>query len=245
MRRGAGFALLFVVVFTLVLAVRLPLRWVLPLLPKTLHCLQPEGTLWSGGCRGLVLLPTALVFDEFDWAWRPARLLHGRLAFAVRVRRLDASASGVLQWTPGRIEILDAAGVGTLQPGLPPPLAGWTGRVAVEGLRLRLLGGRLDALDGQLEAHGLRSPQGIDWGSYRVSLPRSSGGDIAPGEIASLDGPLLLKGSVAVKPAERSWQLDVRLAVQPGADPALANALGALGAPDAEGLRPLSVAGTY
>lgn len=245
MRRGAAFALLFLVVFTIVLAARLPLRWALPLWPKSVHCLQPEGTLWSGRCQGLSLAGEDFALDQVEWDLQPAGLWRGQLAVDIRIRRQDATARALLRWSPGRIEIQDGVGSGRIEPGWPPPLAGWSGRLAFKDLALHYAGGQLAALAGVAEAHGLRSPQGMDWGSYRLEVPPSNGQGLAPGTLVSLGGPLRLQGSATLSPVERSWQLDVRVALQPGADPALANALGALGPPDAEGLRPLSVAGRF
>lgn len=245
MRRLARFALLFLFVFAIALAVRLPLQWALPWLPESLHCERPEGTVWSGRCQGLSITPSDFSVSEVEWTLRPARLLRGRVALDVRARRGNAEAKGLVQWSPGRIEMLDLAGAGSLEPGLPPPLSGWSGHVRVESLRARLVGGRLDTLDGQIEARDLRSPQGLAWGSYRLDIPRASGPGIAPGRIASLDGPLILKGSVQLNAAQRSWQLDLRLAVQPGAAAEFGNALSTLPPPDPEGLRPLSIAGTF
>lgn len=245
MRRGIGLALLFLLVFAVTLAIRLPLRWALPLLPNALQCTEPAGSIWSGSCHGLSHSTAGISLTDVEWALQPARLLHGQLVLDVRARRGDAMASGLLQWSPGRVEMRDWTGGGSLEPGLPPPLAGWTGRLAFESLNLRLAAGKLESVDGRLETHDLRSPKGLDWGSYRIDIPHSRGAGIAPGRLVSIDGPLRLQGTVQVNPAQRSWQLDVRLAVQPGTSPDLENALGALAPPDQEGLRPLSVAGAF
>lgn len=245
MRRVAGFALLFLFVFAIALAVRLPLQWALPWLPKSLHCERPQGSLWSGRCQGLSLAPSGFAVTDVDWTLRPAQLLRGRLALDLHLRRGAAEASGLLQWSPGGMELLGFSGAGDLEPGLPPPLAGWTGQVRFESLRVDLSGGQLVTLDGRLEARNLRSPQGLAWGSYRLEIPRAAASGIAPGRIESLEGPLRLKGSVQLDPAYRSWQLDLRIAVQPGAAAEIGNALAALPPPDQEGLRPLSIAGAF
>lgn len=245
MRRGAAFALLFLVVFAGVLAVRLPLRWALPLLPKSLQCLQPEGSLWSGSCRGFSLSGTALSLDLLEWDLKPAGLLKGSLVMDVALRRQDAAARALLHLSPGRLEIQDAVGSGSLEPGMPGPLAGWSGRLEFKALFLRYAGGQLESLAGVAEARDLRSPQGTRWGSYRIDMPRSASSGLPPARLVSLEGPLRLEGIATLSPQARSWQLDARVALQPDADPALAAALGALGPPDAQGLRPLSVAGSY
>ncbi|MEY4761392.1 MAG: Type secretion system protein [Pseudomonadota bacterium] len=246
MRRGAAYVLLFLVVFMLAVAARLPLRWALPLLPKSVRCERPEGSLWSGACHGLTLPTPGLSVAEFEWDLRPASLLHLKPSADIRAAQEDSSLTGVAEWAAGRLEFRGLQGRVRLGPGMPPPLSGWSGQVALHAVRVRIGSGRLDRLDGRFEAHDLRSPQGTDWGAFSLEFaPVGLPGTVAPGRLASIGGPIRAVGLVQLKPAERSWQLELKVALRPGAAPDLERMLSALGPPDAEGLRPLSVAGAY
>lgn len=246
-RPGVALALLFLLSFGAALLPALPLRWALRFAPAALACEQPEGTPWSGHCgvaswRG----PAGPVpLGALSWNWRPARLLRARLAFDLSLQRGPAQATALLQLSPGRLEVLDLGFSGPLDPtllrGVPP---GWSGRLEGRGLRLRLRAGKLDALDGDLEVRDLRSGRGDAWGSYQLHIPKQAGGGLAPGSLKALEGPLQLQGTLQLK-ADRSWQLDAAVAARPEAPADLARALEALGPPDAAGLRPLSIAGSY
>jgi hypothetical protein len=244
-RPGALLVLAFLLSFGVGLLPRIPLRAGLRILPATLTCSQPQGALLSGRCQDLSLRLRSgpLSLGELSWSWRPWRLLRGRLAFDLSAQRGPVQASALLQFALTRIEVLDLSGQGpmdaTLLRALPP---GWSGEFEARGLRLRLEGDRLTALDGDLRVPHLRAAQGEAWGSYQLHIPRLPGGGLAPGTLRSLEGPVALQGTLRLKP-DRSWQLDASVAMKPGS-PAAA-ALDFLGPPDAQGMRPLSVSGSY
>jgi hypothetical protein len=240
--------LLFAITFLLVLVSHLPLRWALPLFPKVLQCQGGEGSLWSGHCASLAWTGSGggMRLGDVSWSMRAARLLRARLAFDVRVQRDGSQASALAQLGFGSLELLDLAAHGPLDPalvkGFPP---GWTGELDVAGARVRLEGGKLTALDGRFVARNLVSqvPRPTAWGSYQLHIPRRNGGGLAPGELKDLEGPLQLRGTLKLA-TDFSWQLEGGVATRPGADPGLAQQLQYLGAPDAEGLRPFSLAGS-
>jgi general secretion pathway protein N len=246
--RPATLAVLFAAAFLVVLLVHLPLRWSLPLLPKALQCQGAEGSLWSGRCAQLAwsAAGSGMLLGDVSWSMRPLRLLRTRLAFDVRIQRGGGQASGLVQLGLGRIELLELAARGPLDPalikGFPP---GWSGEIEVSDARVRLEQGKLAAVDGTVVARNLvaRTPRPTGWGSYQLHIPRLSSGGLAPGELKDLDGPLQLKGTLKIAP-DFSWQLDGGVATRPGADPGLAQQIQFLGAPDAQGLRPFSLAGS-
>jgi hypothetical protein len=248
-RRTTALALLFAVSFLLALLFHLPLRWALRLLPRAAQCQGPEGSLWSGRCATLAWSAAngTLPIGDVSWSMRPARLLRTRLAFDVHIQRGIAQASVLAQFGFGRVELLDLDARGPLDPslvkGFPP---GWSGELEVTGARVRLEHGKLSALDGTMVARNLvsQSPRSTTWGSYQLHFPKRQGGALAPGELKDLDGPLRLQATLRLSP-DFSWQLDGGAAARPGADPSLAQQIQYLGAPDAQGLRPFSLAGSF
>lgn len=246
-RPGAWLALLFLLSFGIGLLPQLPLRFALRFLPGAMACTQPEGAALSGQCQALTLSTASgpVTLGTVSWTWRPWRMLRARLAFDVSMQRGPTEATALVQFTWGRVELLEVNAKGPidalLSHGAPP---GWTGQLDVRGLRLRLQKGQITALDGDLTVKALRSAQGVEWGSYRLHIPRLPGGGLAPGALESVDGPLLLRGTLLLK-ADRTWQLDAQVAAKPGAPEGAASALSLLGPPDAAGMRPLSIAGSY
>ena len=244
------FALLFAVAFLFTVLIRLPLRWAAPLLlPRAVHCQMPEGSLWAGRCGQLDWTGAsgAIRVGDVSWAMRPARLLRTRLAFDIRVLRGAAQAEALVQLGFGRLEVLDLAARGPIDPsivkGFPP---GWTGELELAGVRLRLDDGKLAALDGTVVARNLvsQTPHATAWGSYQLRIPKREGGQLAPGELHDLEGPLQLQGSLRLSP-DFSWQLDGGVAARSTADPELTRQIQYLGSPDAQGLRPFSLAGSF
>ena len=246
--RPSTLGLLFALTFLLVLVFHLPLRWARPLLPRALQCQGAEGSLWSGHCASLAWSAAggAMPLGDVSWSMRPARLLRARLAFDVHVQRGGSQARALAQLGFGTLELLELTAHGPLDPalvrGFPP---GWSGELDVVGARVRLEGGKLTALDGSFVARNLVSqlPHPTTWGSYQLRIAPRVGGGLAPGELKDLDGPLQLRGTLTLAP-DFSWQLEGGVATRPGADPGLAQQLQYLGAPDAQGLRPFSLAGS-
>jgi len=246
--RISTLGLLFALTFLLVLVFHLPLRWALPLLPRALQCQGGEGSLWSGHCASLSWrnAGVAMPLGDVSWSMRPARLLRARLAFDVHLQRGGSQARALAQLGFGTLELLELTAHGPLDPalvkGFPP---GWTGEIDVAGARVRLEGGKLTALDGTFVARNLVSqvPRPTTWGSYQLHIPLREGGALAPGELKDLDGPLQLRATLKLAP-DFSWQLEGGVATRPGADPGLAQQLQYLGAPNAQGLRPFSLAGS-
>lgn len=246
MRRGIALGLLFLVSFAIATGLRVPVTAVLRYLPADIVCESPDGSPWAGRCGALIVMQRAkpVNLGALSWSWRPWRLLRARLAFDLTLRREADVLTALVQLTPSRsLEVLQLAGQAPLElvlAGTVPP--GWTGRLAFEDVRLRVLSdGRLQAADGQLQLHALQSPRGERWGSFALQVPRMSGGGLAPGALRTIDGPLQVQGTLQLQP-DQSWQLDARIGSQ---DPTLTEGLAVLGPPDAAGLRALSVAGRF
>ncbi len=91
--RPAAFAALGLLAYLAFLAATVPASFVAQRMadPGRIDIRDARGTLWHGAARLRVATPAgALAIESLRWRWLPARLVAGRLAFAV-----DASAAGV------------------------------------------------------------------------------------------------------------------------------------------------------
>jgi hypothetical protein len=80
-------------------------------------------------------------------------------------------------------------------------------------------------------------------GSYKVTFPPGQTTEELAGTLADLGGPLAIAGALRLKP-DRSYVIEGSIAARPEAPQAISDSLQYLGAPDAEGRRPFSIAGT-
>jgi hypothetical protein len=100
---------------------------------------------------------------------------------------------------------------------------------------------------GTIEVHGLQAPPpgGAAIGSYSVAFDAASAqaGKLV-GHLKDLEGPMQVAGTLTLA-ADRSYVIDGLVAPRAGASQAVTDTLRFLGAPDAQGRRPFSVAGTY
>lgn len=247
-RTALRLTLLFAAALLVVLLARLPLRWVASLLPASLHCESPEGSLWAGRCGSLsVRTPSGgfLLVGETDWTLHPLALLTAHLSLDLQVRRGLSHAAGRVHLGFGGMNVshLNAQGPmdPALLPGFPPT---WSGRLEVSDLQLALSGGKLVALQGTAIARDLTQqlPQRLPFGSYQVTFPAGSGPALAPGRVNDLGGPLQLQATVTLQPTLQ-WSLDGEVAARPNGDPVIAQWLQSLPlAADARGQRHFSFA---
>lgn len=246
--RPLRLALLAIVAFAVVLLLRWPLGWALPLLPKSVHCEWPAGTLWNGHCASLSarLGGQAFLLGEVNWQMQPWQLWRGRLALAVSLSRGPVRATAVVHWGINHLEVLNLSAQGPLDPAYVPGFpATWRGALQINGVHLRLDKGRLTAVEGSVRANQLASlgPASVTYGSYLLQFPPASGDVLSVGQIRDEGGPLQVQASLRVTPA-LDWQLDGLVAARASTDPALAKQIQYLGSPDAQGLRPFSMAGS-
>ena len=100
---------------------------------------------------------------------------------------------------------------------------------------------------GTIELHGLQAPPpgGAAIGSYAITFDAGSARDgKLIGQIKDLEGPMQVTGTATLA-GDRSYVVEGLVAPRAGAPPAVTDTLRFLGAPDAQGRRPFSVAGTY
>jgi hypothetical protein len=246
MRPALRLGLLLAAAFLLVSLCRLPLRWTTPLLPASLHCESPQGSLWDGRCASLSLRRGSgfLLLGDVAWQLRPLRLLAAKVALDVKMRRGAAQAAGRLELGITGQELAGLAAQGPLEaallPGFPP---GWSGTLEVAGARLRFKGGNLVAIEGTLVAQELTAhvPQRHAYGSYELRFAKTAGsGQLPPGIVTDQGGPLELHATLQLKPSMQ-WTLEGDVAARPNAEPDLTQQIEQLGSPDAKGLRHFAV----
>ncbi|MGC4027830.1 MAG: type II secretion system protein N [Steroidobacteraceae bacterium] len=236
-----------VAAFLLVLLVRLPAAWLLPLLPSALTCTAPEGTVWNGRCMGMQLRTgapdQALALDRVGWVLRPTALLRGRLAAQLQLARAGGEASGLVSWRPRSLQVDALSGRLPMDRQLAPMLpAGWQGQLLADELSFTVEGGRIARLQGMAGVQQLQDAQGTALGSYELKFAADPAGPPFAGQLHDSGGPLSVQAAVRVEP-QGAWQVDGRVAPRADAAPGLVKQLRLLGLPAADGSYPFSLAG--
>ncbi len=248
MKRGIWITLLAVLAFAVILIARLPVQWVAGFIPKGISCTELAGTVWDGTCNGLIA--QNLQVGNISWHLRPAALLGRKLAAYVELTRGASFARGDVEAASGgdnltarnlQVEMpLDPA----LIPQLPRDLSG-TVRANLGSIHIEK--GVITSVQGQLEAHDLvQSSRGqrLALGDYSLTFPAADPGKEPLGRLRSLSGPLDVEGTLRLT-REPGFVLEGRVAPGAEASPQLVRELSYLGAADAQGRRPFSVAATF
>jgi Type II secretion system (T2SS), protein N len=230
-------------VFLVTLLVRLPARALLGLLPADVSCTLPAGTVWSGSCGQLRV--NTLEISNLSWVMHPAALL--RLRFAADVASQDPAANGHarLELAPnGDLEISGLVANVALPAGSGPLPAGTSGALQLAIDSARIQARHLVALLGKIDVQSLRieNPP-ADLGSFELQFAPPSAGAAMTGQLRDLNGPLAVSGLLQVSPAGL-YDLEGTVAPRPSASADLTQALQLLGAPDAQGRRAFSLAGS-
>ena len=243
MRRTFWIALLAAVAFVVIVLTRLPASWVVPSGGSAgFSCASVDGSVWSGGCGGMVVRGVAL--GDLTWDLKPLRLFTGALAAHVTLLHGPASVRGDAALGFGqRLTLRNlTADLPLDHRALPQLPRGLTGTLHVDLALARIEKGTVTALEGRLEAHDLVDTHGhtTPLGSYALTFP----GQDLTGQLQDLGGPLAVSGTVRLTPGP-GYAVEGRVAARPGAPPELVNNLLYLGSADAQGRRPFSMAGTF
>lgn len=233
--------------FVVTLVAGLPARIAASLLPPGVTVGMLDGTLWSGRADSLSVRGRDL--GALRWRLRPLQLFRGRLALDAEVTRDDGRARARLSAGFGaRFEAhavtLDLP-IAAFPQGIAP--VGWAGIVQADVERIRLRAGDAPELVGTIDLRNLQAPppDGTAIGSYRVVFDAASRQDERlVGKFQDLEGPMQVTGTVSLG-ADRSYLVEGLVAPRAGASAAVTSTLRFLGAPDAQGRRPFSLAGTY
>jgi hypothetical protein len=237
--------LLVMAVFALTLLVRLPAGVLAWLLPRSVACESPAGTLWRGGCAEI--RSGALALADVHWQLHPLSLL--RAQAALDVDSSDPRARGNAYLTlhvNGDLDIASLSASLPLEGGLMPAPAGWSGVLDLGIDRASVRGGHIADVQGTLTARSLHMDHpNADLGSFELKFPTAPVGD-APmiGTLRDLGGPLMVAGQLQLR-RDGSYELDGTIASRDAPSADLQQFLNLLGPPDAAGRRAVSFAGTY
>jgi hypothetical protein len=233
---------LALLVFLLTVLARLPARAVAALLPATIVCAQPEGTVWHGECARVQ--SGAIALDDLAWTVHPLGLLGLHLSADVSSGdpRLTGRAHLELE-RGGTVAVHGLEAQLPLQGGLSVFPPGFQGTIELDIASLRLDHGSLSELVGAARALQLRNDSLGDLGSFELRFtPPSADGPIV-GQLRDLSGPLALQGQVALT-RQLGYQVSGSLFARASASRELTQALQLLGAPDSEGRRSFTLAGS-
>ena len=233
--------------FMLVLLVRLPARWIGPLLPHSVHCQRLDGSAWSGTCTGLMASGGPL--GDLTWDLHALQLLRGRLDLGLDLTNQGNYVRGEVALGFGgalhsRDLSLDLPLTSALISSLP---AGAHARLLGKLSRLEWNGKYLTELQGELNIQDLVGSQGVAFGNYQATFgaPTGSGSsDSLSGVVHDTGGPLALDATLQLN-HDPGYVLQGRVAARPSASPDITEVLKYLGSPDSTGRRPFSLAGTF
>jgi hypothetical protein len=244
---GVRAVLIGLAAFLVVLVVRLPARWVTPLLPDAARCAMASGTVWNGACDGLALSDgktSPLVLQQVRWKLHPLPLLRARISSEIEMQSDWGSARASVDiGTGARLSISSLSASGTLDrrllPVLPP---GWNGAFDARDVSLSMRERTLLSLQGEASVRGLQDGKGTRFGDFRLQL--APAGDASAGELRDMGGPIDLQAKVRVTP-DLNWTVDGMVGTRGGQLPEFQRQLQPLGVPDAAGRRPLSISGNF
>jgi general secretion pathway protein N len=214
-------------------------------LPAGVSCAQIAGTAWNGACAGLAYNGAAL--GNLNWELHPLALFRGKIAAFVDLARGENFIRGDVEVGGGaRYVAHDLQAQMPLDPPLLPQLdSGYAGSISVNLANLEVQKNLITAIEGQVQATSLYSKRDrLALGGYAVTFPPAPAGSGPVGQVASLEGPVDFEGTLKLT-RQPGWVIDGKVRTKPETPQALTQQLAYLGAPDAEGFRPLTLEGTF
>ncbi len=212
-----------------------------------------SGSIWNG--RAAALQASGITLGMTEWRISPWRLLLGTLSADIHSKRDDGYIDAVVRMGfGGNVTIRKLRGTlpvtALASLGLPGGgTNGWSGTVQLALDELALVNRWPTDIKGTIEAVNLVGPaqQPTPLGGYRISFPAPNQPAV-PGEVQGAvmsmdDAPLDVVGSVRLT-GDRTYLIEAQVATRPSAPASIVKALQYLGPPDAQGKRPLSVAGS-
>jgi type II secretion system (T2SS) protein N len=229
---------LAILVFLGTLLARFPAKAAAGLLPSSVVCEQPQGTLWRGSCTHLQT--RSLTLGDVSWTLHPGALLRATLSADVSSADPRLSGQGRVELARGGIVTARALQVRLpLRGGLSQIPPGFDGTIEAEVASVRLNYGMLDALVGTVRALQLHSDLLGELGSFELRFPEDGS---MLGQLRDLSGPIALQGQVQLT-RQNGYAASGTLQARPGASQQLAQALQLIGPPDSEGRQSFSLAG--
>jgi len=234
---------LAVAAFVLVLIMRLPARWIGPLLPHGIHCRQLDGTAWHGSCAGLSTGGGDL--GDLAWNLHALQLLRGRLEAQLDLAGPGSQVSGTVALgvggaLHGRDVSVDLPLTSALVSAMP---GGAHARLLGRLSRIEWTGRFMSQLQGEIDIQDLVGPSGQVFGSYQAIFgPESGSGaaDSPTGVIRDTAGVLALDGTLQLT-HDPGWVLNGHVAARPGASADIADIIQHMQSPDATGRHPFTL----
>jgi general secretion pathway protein N len=244
MKRTLRITILAILAFAIILLVRLPASWVKGFIPPGITCTEIGGTAWNGACSGLAY--NGAPVGNLNWELHPLALFRGKVAAYVDVTRGADFVRGDIEMSGNSYVAHDLQAQLPLDPPLLPQLdSGYSGSISVNLASLKVEKNLIAAIEGQVQATSLYSKQDrLALGGYSATFPKAAGGGEPTGQVSSLEGPVDFEGTLKLT-REPGWVIDGKIRTKPQTPQSLVQQLAYLGAPDAQGFRPISLAGTF
>jgi type II secretion system (T2SS) protein N len=237
--------LLAAIIFLATIAARLPASMLISRLPPNVHCEEPAGTIWHGGCG--VLGAEGVSIPQFSWTLHPLPLL--RLAISADLQGADPNNGGSATVLLGHNGDLTASAVQAVVPLGPTPSflpAGITATLTLALPAVAMQGDHLTRLSGTAELHNVHvANPALDLGSFQVQLaPESADATVTDGRIHDLDGPLKVDGLLHLQQTG-NFEINGTVAPRSTASDDLSRTLQMfLGPADAQGQHAFSMSGS-
>lgn len=204
------------------------------------------GTAWKGNAAALQVGSTSV--GAVSWDLHVLPLFMGRLQGDVKVTRPDGFVQARIQGArSGTLTFNDlTASLPLASVGAGSMATGWNSTINIKLSELALTQGWPVRANGTIEVIDLTGPANrpANVGSYKLTFPAASPSpDTLVGALQELNGPLQVAGTVQMK-NDRSYVIEGNVAARPDAPRSIVDALQYLGAPDPQGNRPFSIAGT-
>lgn len=229
----------------------LPARLVLAIVtPAEVSTFGINGTIWQGSAR--IIAFNGQQFRNTEWNLSVPRLFLGQLGGEFKTRWgdgfMEGSGSIGLTGTITLGETSASFNAASLESLLGIPRVG--GQVSLQLSELEVQDNWPYRLVGTGEIRNFSSPL-MGAGAADIignvtldfDTATETDGDAITGKLTDSGGPLVLKGTVLLKPPG-SYTLKVRLKTRPDAPEALEKNLEFLGAPEADGMRVFQLAGS-
>jgi general secretion pathway protein N len=210
------------------------------------------GSIWNGSAaavqaNGIVLGPT-------QWRISPWRLFTATLSADIHSKRDDGYVDvTVRKGFVGAVTLRNLRGslpISALSGlGIPGGITGWTGNIQLNLEQLVIADRWPTEIKGSIDAVNLVGPaqSPTPLGGYRIVFPAPNStaavGEIQGAVLSNEDAPLDVTGTLRLTPG-RNYVIDAQVATRPSAPASIVKALQYLGPPDAQGKRPLSIAGS-
>lgn len=234
MKRVIGYAVFAAAAYIVFLLVNFPADRAYALarhrLPPQIQLYGLEGSVWHGHADVAQLGRYRLA--PFNWQYRPAGLLVGRVDVKVQFERGASQASAVVGLSPGgdvRLSDVDAVlPAGELVQMLRLPLVQVDGELDARVDSLKIKASHLTALTGTLTWNNAQvlKPQSYQLGGLEAVF--NTDNNVIKGTLRDKGGQLQVDGLVTLKP-DGTYQVNAKVGTRDRSQPALNRLINSLG----------------